>query len=56
MKQGKFCRICDIAVSYVSRLGFTDIAVSQLIMQMRSFKDGIYQGWLRNPNPTLTKL
>ncbi|CAJ0629758.1 12904_t:CDS:2 [Entrophospora sp. SA101] len=41
MKQGNFRRICDIAVSYVSRLGFTDIAVSQLIMQMRSFKDDI---------------
>ncbi|CAJ0911593.1 15970_t:CDS:2 [Entrophospora sp. SA101] len=41
MKQGNFRRICDIAVSYVSRLGFTDIAVSQLIMQMHSFKDDI---------------
>ena len=42
MKQGNFRRICDVAASYVSRLGFTDIAVSQLITQMRSFKDGLY--------------
>jgi hypothetical protein len=42
MKQGNFRRVCDIAVSYVSKLGFTNVAVSQLIIQMRSFRDGLY--------------
>jgi hypothetical protein len=55
MKQGNFRRICDIAVSYVSRLGFTDIAVSQLIMQMRSFKDGLYPyDFIFNVNDPIT--